>query len=170
MSNSLWPHRLQHARLPCPSLSPRVCSNPCPLSRWCHPTISSSVAPFYSCPQSFPSSGSFPMSRLFATIPLCLHYFFYSYLFSLEIHLSDLYSTVFGIWLLWLVKVLVAQSCSTLCNPRDCSLPGSSVHGIFQARILEWVAILFCRGSSQPRNWNCTSPIAGRFFTIWATT
>ena len=50
---------------PCPKLSPRVCSNSCPLSRWCHPTISSSVAPFSSCPQSFPASGSFPMSRFF---------------------------------------------------------------------------------------------------------
>ena len=67
MSNSLQPHGLQHTRLPCPSLSPRVCSNSCPLSWWCHPTISSSVAPFASCPQSFPTSGSFPMSWLFAS-------------------------------------------------------------------------------------------------------
>ena len=65
--NSLRPHGLQHARLPCPSLSSRVCSNSCPLSRWCHPTISSSVISFSSCPQSFPTSGSFPMSRLFAS-------------------------------------------------------------------------------------------------------
>ena len=56
---------LQHTRLPCPSLSPRVCSNSCPLSWWCHPTVSSSVT-FSSCPQSFPASGSFPMSWLFA--------------------------------------------------------------------------------------------------------
>ena len=67
MSNCLWPHGLQHARLPCPSLSPGVCSNSCPLSRWCHPTISSSIVPFSSCPQSFPASGSFPMSWLFAS-------------------------------------------------------------------------------------------------------
>ena len=64
MSDSLQPHGLQHDRLPCPSPSPGVCSNSCPLSQWCHPTISSSVVPF-SCPQSFPASGSFPMSRLF---------------------------------------------------------------------------------------------------------
>ena len=63
MSNSLWPHELQHARLPCPSPSPRVCSNSCPLSQWCHPTISSSITPFSSCPQSFPASGSFPISH-----------------------------------------------------------------------------------------------------------
>ena len=67
MSDSLWPHGLQHARLPCPSLSPRVGSNSCPLSRWCCPTISSSVVPFSSCPQSFPASGSFPISQVFAS-------------------------------------------------------------------------------------------------------
>ena len=65
MSDSLWPHGLQHTRLPCLSLSPKVCSNSCPLSQWCHPTISSSVTPFSSCPQSFPASGSFAMSQLF---------------------------------------------------------------------------------------------------------
>ena len=67
MSNSLQPHRLQHASLPCPSLSPRVGSNSYPLSRWCHPTISSFVIPFSSCPQSFPASGSFPVSQFFAS-------------------------------------------------------------------------------------------------------
>ena len=67
MSNSLRPHRLQYARPPCPSPIPRVNSNSCPLSRWCHPTISSSVVPFSSCLQSLPASGSFPMSQLFAS-------------------------------------------------------------------------------------------------------
>ena len=66
MSDFLWPHGLQHTRLPCPSLSPGVSLDSCPLSRWCHPTISSSV-PFSSCPQSFPASGSFLMSQLFAS-------------------------------------------------------------------------------------------------------
>ena len=65
VSNSLWPHEPQHARPPCPSPTPRVYPNSCPLSKWCHPTISSSVVPFSSCPQSFPASGSFPMSQLF---------------------------------------------------------------------------------------------------------
>ena len=64
-SNSLRPHGLQHARLPCPSPTPRACSNSCPLSQWCHPTISSSVIPFSSCLQSFPVSESFPMSQFF---------------------------------------------------------------------------------------------------------
>ena len=66
MSDSLWPHELQHARPPCPSPTPRVHSNSRPLSRWCHPAISSSVIPFSSCPQSLPASESFPMSQLFA--------------------------------------------------------------------------------------------------------
>ena len=67
MSDSLWPCRLQHARLPCPSPSPRVCSNSSPLSQWRHPTISSSVAPFSSCSQFFPASGSCPVNGLFTS-------------------------------------------------------------------------------------------------------
>ena len=65
VSDSLWPHELQHARPPCPSPTPRVYPNSCPLSWWCHPAISSSVVPFSSCPQCLPASGSFPMSQLF---------------------------------------------------------------------------------------------------------
>ena len=67
MSNSLRPHGPQHAKLPCLSLFPGVCANSCPLNQWCHPTISSSVIPFSSCPQSFPASGSFLMSQLFTS-------------------------------------------------------------------------------------------------------
>ena len=67
VSDSLRPHELQHARLPCPSPSPGVCSESCPLSWWCYPIISSSVTRFSSCPQSFPPSGSFQMCRLFAS-------------------------------------------------------------------------------------------------------
>ena len=66
VSNSLWPYESQHARPPCPSPTPGVHPNPRPLSQWCHPTISSSVVPFSSCPQSFPASWSFQMSQLFA--------------------------------------------------------------------------------------------------------
>ena len=65
VSDSLRPHELQHARPPCPSATPGVYSNSCPSSRWYHPAISSSVAPFSSCPQSLPASGTFPMSQLF---------------------------------------------------------------------------------------------------------
>ena len=67
MSDSLWPHRLQHSRLPCRSPTPGACSNSCPLSRWCHPTITSSVVPFSSCLQSFLASGSFPVSQFFSS-------------------------------------------------------------------------------------------------------
>ena len=69
----------------------------------------------------------------------------------------------------WKMKVLVAQLCPTLWDPIDQSLPGSSLHGLLQARILEWVAIPFYRGSSLPRDWTRVSHIAGKFFTAWAT-
>ena len=84
-------------------------------------------------------------------------------------------------WISWLGDIIdsedierkreseVAQSCLPLCNPMDCSLPGSSIHGIFQARILEWFAISFSRGSSQPGDRTQVSLLAGRYFTIWAT-
>ena len=68
MSDSLQPHEPQHARPPCPSPTPRVYPNPCPLSRWCHATISSSVVPFSSCPQSCPASGTFQISQLYASV------------------------------------------------------------------------------------------------------
>ena len=67
MSDSLQPHELEHVRLSCPSLSPGVCSNSCPLRRWCHPIISTSDIPFFSCPKSFPASGPFQMSQLFTS-------------------------------------------------------------------------------------------------------
>ena len=67
VSDSLQPPRLQHARPPCPSPAPGACSSSCPLSQWCHPTISPSIVPFSSCLQSFPASGSFSMSRFFTS-------------------------------------------------------------------------------------------------------
>ena len=67
VSDFLWPHEPQHSRPPCPSTTPGVYPNSCPLSWWCHPTISSSVISFSSCPQSFPASGSFQMSQLFTS-------------------------------------------------------------------------------------------------------
>ena len=67
MSDSLWPHGPQDGRLPCPSPTPRSCSNWCPSSQWCHPTISFSVVPFSSCLQSFPGSGSFPTNQCFSS-------------------------------------------------------------------------------------------------------
>ena len=67
VSDSLWPHGLQHTRLSCPSPTPRACSNSCPLSEWCHPTISSSVVPFSSCLQTLLASGSFQMNQFFTS-------------------------------------------------------------------------------------------------------
>ena len=67
LSDYLWPHGLQHTRLPCPSPTPGACSNSCPSSQWCHPTTSLSVIPFSSCLQSFPASGFFPQSQFFTS-------------------------------------------------------------------------------------------------------
>ena len=96
MSNSLWPHGLQHARLPCLSPSPRACSNSCPLSQWCHPTISSSVSPF-SCLQSFPASVFSNESAVCIRWPKCWSFNFsispsndYSGLISIRINWFDL--------------------------------------------------------------------------------
>ena len=85
----------KHARLPCPLLSPGVCSNSCPLSQWCHPTISPSVAPFSSCPQSFPASGSFPMSLLFVSGGQSIG------ASALSISLSSEYSGLISFWSNW---------------------------------------------------------------------
>ena len=105
--NSLWSHGLQHARLPCPSLSPRACSNSCPLSRWCHPTISSSVAPFFSCLQSFPAPGSFPMSWLYTQWPK-----YWS--FSFSISPSNEYSGLISFRIDWLDLLAVQGTLNSL--------------------------------------------------------
>ena len=144
MSNSLQPHGLQHARLPCPSLSPGVCSNSCLLSRLCHPTISTSVVHF-SCPQSFSASGSFPMSWLFIQ-GVCK----YLGVYKTEKLLFLTSLIIVGLWLFpgFVVSTLVMniiiakylhtslyisgfsipvtrakllQSCPTLCDPMDYS-------------------------------------------------
>ena len=94
MSDSLQSHGLQHARPPCPSPTPRAYSNSCPLSRWCHPTISSSVIPFSSCIQSFPASESFPMSVLHIRWPK-----YWS--FSLSISPSSEYSGLISFRMNW---------------------------------------------------------------------
>ena len=84
--------------------------------------------------------------------------------------ITEIFLTEGSFFTIWATgEVLVTQSCSTLCNVVDCSLPGSSVHGIFQAKILEWVDSSFSRGSSRPRDQTQASRIAGRCFTIWAT-
>ena len=123
VSDSLWPHGLQNARLCCSSPTSRACSNSCPLSRWCHPTISASVIPFSSRLQSFPASGSFPMSQFFALggqsirvsastsvhpmntqdcIYICNCYIFFldrsHYVMSFLISCNSLYFKVYFIW------------------------------------------------------------------------
>ena len=207
MSNSLWPHRLQHTRPPCPSPTPGVYPNSRLLSRWCHPTISSSVIPFSSCLQSFPASGSFQMSQFFTSggqsigvsastsvLPMNIRYQFplgwtgwislqskgFSRIFSnttvqkpsvlqcsafFIVQLSHPYMLLLLLSHFSHVQLCatpktaahqaspslgfsrqehwsglpfpspmgeseVAQSCPTLWDPMDCSLPGSSVHGI----------------------------------------
>ena len=136
MSDSLLPHGLQHDRLPCISLSPRVCSNSCPLSQGCHPTISSSVIPVSSCLQSFPASESFPMNWLFASGGQ-----------SIEASASDLPVNIQGWFPLGLTDLIFWES-----KDSQGSSPVSSVHGILQARILEWVAIPLSRVSSWSRD------------------
>ena len=201
MSDSSWSHGLQHASLLCPSPTPGAYSNSCPSSQWCHSTISSSVVPF-SHLQSFPASGSFPVSQFFTSggqnigvsasasvLPMNIQDWFplgwtgwislqskglsrvfsnttvqkhqFCKVISLQLIkinggggesinssvLSFLYSptltSIHGYWKNHKSESEVAQSCPTLFDPVNCSLPGSSVHGILQARILEWVNISF---------------------------
>ena len=103
MFNSLQPHELQHTRLPCPSLSPGVCSDSCLLSQWCHPTILSSIIPFSPCPQSFPESGSFQRisssHQAAKVLELQLQHQSFQWIFRVDF----LYD-----WLVW-----------SPCNPRD---------------------------------------------------
>ena len=107
VSNSLQPHGLLHARLPCPSPTPGACSNSCPLSRWCHPTISSSVIPFSSCLQSFPASGSFQMSQL------CIRWPKY-WSFSFSISPSNEYSGLISFRMDWFDLLAVQGTLKSL--------------------------------------------------------
>ena len=125
MSDSLRPHGLQLARLPCPSPSPGACSNSCSLSWWCYPTISSSVSPFSSCPQSFPASGSFPMSWLFiqgsqsigasaSVFPMNIQGWFPLALMGLISLLSKRLSRVFSSITVWKHQFCIRVTCNLL--------------------------------------------------------
>ena len=150
MSNSLWPNGLQHTQLLCPSPIPRAYSNSCPLSRWCHPGWLVRTKKWRARRKAIPP---FLRSRpKQATNQLAT-----SVLENPE-HLPSKES-----------ESEVTQLGPTLWDPMDCSLPGSSIHGIFQAEVMEWVAISLSRGSSRPRDGTWVSRIAGRCFTIWAT-
>ena len=123
VSDSWWPHGLQHTRPPCPSPSPGACSNSCPFGQRCHPTISSSVIPFSSCPQSFPASGSFPISWLFTSggqsirasvsasaLPMNIQGWFPLGLTGLISLLSKEFSRVFSRTTIWKHQLFSAQS------------------------------------------------------------
>ena len=97
ISDSLGPHGPQHGRLPCPSPTPGTCSNSCPLSLWCHPTISSSVVPFSFCLQSFPAGGSFPVSQFFSSHQVAKYWSF-----SFSINPSNEYSGLISFRMDWL--------------------------------------------------------------------
>jgi len=108
VSNSLWPHGLQHTRLPYPSPTPRAYSNSCPLSRWCHPTISSSVVPFSSCLQSFPASGSLPDESV-----LCIRWSKY-WSFSFNISPSNEHPGLISFRMDWLDLLAVQETLKSL--------------------------------------------------------
>ena len=164
-------------------------SNSCPLSRWCHPAISSSVIPFSSCLQSFPASRSFPVSRLFSSggksigasasasvLPVNIQDWFpleftKTFIFITRAYLSC-QNKKSRLLVSFLAYCLESESVSRSVmsyslQPIDHNPPGSSVHRILQARIWEWVAILSSRGSSPPRDYTQVSLIAGRFLTVW---
>ena len=107
MSNSLRPHEPQHTRPPCPSPTPGVHPNPCPLCQWCHPTISLSTVPFSSCPQSFPASGSFQMSQFFIRWPK-----YWSFRFSISP--SNEYSGLISFRMDWLDLLAVQGTLKSL--------------------------------------------------------
>ena len=186
MSDSLWPHRLQHTRLLCPSPSPRICLNSCPLSQWCHSNILSSVIPFSSCLQSYPVSGSFPMSQLFTSgsqstgaSPSASVLPMNEMKWSESCSITSNSLRPHGLYSPWtspgqntgegILSLLQGIFPTQELNP---GLPHCR-HTLYQLsqkgspRILEWVTCSFSRGSSWPRNWTRVSWIAGRFFTNW---
>ena len=110
MSNSLWPHGPQHSRPPCPSPTPRVYTDLCLLSQWCHPTISSSAVPFSSCLQSFPGSGSFPVSQLL-TIRWSKYW---SFSFSFSISPSNEYPGLISFRIDWFDLLVVQGTLKSL--------------------------------------------------------
>ena len=176
VSDTLRPHGLQHARPPCPSQCPGICWNTCPLSWSCRSTLSSSPPPAFSL---FKHQGLFQWvgsSHQVAQVLQLQHQSFQWILrlISFRIDWFDslkpkgLYSPatqginslvhcfLYGPTLISVLSHL-SQLCPTLCNPMDYSPPGSSLHGILQARILDWVAMPSSRGYSQPRDRTCDS-------------
>ena len=173
MSNSLRPHGLQHARLPCPSLSPGVCLHSSPLSWQFYLTILSSATLFFLCLQSFPSlvfSNLIRWPKYWSFIFSISPFNEYSRLISFRIYWFDLAGQK-------TLKSHLQQACILscfhhvwlFCNPMDYNSPGSSVHGISQARIQEWVSISSSRGSSQPEDRTRISCAGRRILYHWIT-
>jgi len=151
LSNFLWPHELQLAGLLCPSLSPGVCSNACLLSWWSHPTISSSATRFSSCPQSFPASVSFPMTRLFVPKELKLQHQSFQWIFR-DDAMKVLHSICQQIWKTqqwpqdWKRSVFIpipkkgnAKKCSNYCTIAFISHASKVMLKILQARLQQYV-------------------------------
>ena len=139
MSDSLWPHGLQHARLPCPSPSPRVCSNSCLLSWWCHPTSWPSVVPFFSCLQSFPASQYFPVSQLFASSGQSI---------EISASVSVLHMNIQG-WFLLGLTGLISLLCKGLLRVFSCTTIGT--YQFFRAHP-------FLRSNSHIHTWLLEKP------------
>ena len=158
VSDSFQPRGLQHNRPPCPSPTPGVYSNSCPSSWWCHPTISFLFTPFPFCLQSFPSSGSLPMSQLFASGGQNIGVSASTSV--LPVNIQDWFPLGLTGCISFQSKRLSRVFSNTTVHLRP--------HELLQARILEWVAFPFSRGSSQPRDWTQVSCTAGGFFTNWA--
>ena len=154
MSDPLRPHGLQHARLPCPPISPSVCSSLCPLSWWSYPTISTSVTHFLSFPHPFPRVFSNEFSIWWSKY----------WSFSFRVSPSREYSELNSFRIESESRSVMSDWCLTLCDPVN-----YTVCGILQARILEWVAFPFSRGSSQPRDQTQVFHIVEGFFTSWST-
>ena len=151
MSNSLWPHGLQHARLPCLSPSPRACSNSCPLSQWCHPTISSSVSPF-SCLQSFPASVFSNESAVCIRWPKC-------WSFNFSISPSNDYSGLISFKIDWFDLLAVQGTLKSSPTPQFKSINSSafsfpygptltSIHDYWKNHSFDCVGL--CRQSNVP--------------------
>ena len=147
MSDSLWPHGLKHARLPCPSPTPRACSDSCPLDRWCHPTISFSVVPFSSCLQSCPASGSFPMSQFSALGGQSI-----GWNSSFSISPSNEYSELISFTIDWFYLLAVQGTLKTLLqyhSSKASILQHSAFLCFIQPRILHDVLCIFIENSDQ---------------------
>ena len=156
MSDSLWPHELQHTRLPCPSLSPRVCSNSCLLTWWCYLTISSSAAFFSSCPQTLPASGSFSSES-------ALHIRWPKY-WSFSISPSNEYSGLIFFRINWYDLLAVQETLKNLLQHHNSTL--TSIHDYWKNHSLDytdlcWPSVYFCLKTLNSKLIPCMRQVLG---------